>query len=176
MALLRSTLLAPLLPVWLMTLLCTCGCTGVREYVHNGFKVGPNYKRPAAPVADEWIDSQSSRVSSEPGDYRAWWTVFNDPVLNRLVETAYSQNITLREAGFRVAEAQALRGIAVGEFFPQIQQAVGDYTRTQRSTETALFPNIPPGSPFANLAAPQFSNWRIGGALAWELDFWGRYR
>jgi len=167
---------AALLPVWLMTLMCACGCTGVREYFHNGLKVGPNYQRPSAPVADQWIDSRNPRVSSVQGDYRAWWQVFNDPILNRLVQTAYQQNITLREAGFRVAEAQALRGIVVGNLFPQTQEVIADYTRTQRSKETALFPSIPPGSPFANLAAPQFSNWSIGGALAWELDFWGRYR
>lgn len=171
-----SRRLAALAPVCLLTLICACGCTGVREYVHNGFKVGTNYKRPAAPVADEWIDSQSLRISSERGDYRDWWTVFNDPVLNRLVQTAYSQNITLREAGFRVAEAQAQRGVVAGNLFPQVQQVNADYTRTQRSKETALFPAIPPGSPFANLAAPQFSNWRVGSSLAWELDFWGRYR
>src|SRR5262245_62156759 len=94
--------------------LCTGGCTSVREYVHNGFKVGTNYLRPAVPVADEWIDSRNPRVASVPGDYRAWWRVFGDPVLERLVLTAYQQNITLREAGFRVAEAQAQRGIAVG--------------------------------------------------------------
>jgi NodT family efflux transporter outer membrane factor (OMF) lipoprotein len=163
-------------PVWLSALICLAGCTGVREYVHNGFKVGPNYKRPAAPVADDWIDSYSPRISNVVGDYRAWWYVFNDPVLNRLVQTAYQQNITLREAGFRVAEAQAQRGIVVGNIFPQTQRVEADYTRTQRSTETALFPQIDPTSEFANLAAPQFSNWRIGGSLVWELDFWGRYR
>jgi len=161
-----------LVPVFLLTLIGATGCTGVREYVHNGFKVGPNYKRPAAPVADEWIDSQNPRISSVPGDYRAWWTIFDDPALNGLVQTAYQQNITLREVGFRVAEAQAQRGIVVGNLFPQTQQVVGDYTRTQRSTQTALFPQVSPDSEFANLAAPQFSNWRIGGALAWELDFW----
>ena len=138
--------------------------------------MGPNYKRPAAPVADEWIDSQSSRVSSESGDYRTWWTVFNDPVLDRLIQTAYSQNITLREAGFRVAESQARRGVVAGNLFPQTQEVFADYTRTQRSQQTALFPTIPAGSPFANLAAPQFSNWRVGSSLSWELDFWGRYR
>lgn len=157
-------------------LMYASGCTGVREYVQNGFKVGPDYNRPAAPVADEWIDSENPRISSVASDYRAWWTVFDDPVLDSLVQTAYRQNITLREAGFRVAESQAQRGVVAGYLFPQFQQVGVDYTHTQRSTETALFPSIPPGSPFANLASPQFSNWRIGGTLAWELDFWGRYR
>ena len=157
-------------------MLCATGCTSVREYFHNGLKVGPNYKRPAVPVADEWIDSQSSRISNDSEVCRAWWEAFNDPVLNTLVLTAYQQNITLREAGFRVAGAQAQRGVVAGNLFPQTQEVIADYTRTQRSTETALFPTIPAGSPFANLAAPQFSNWRIGGSLAWEFDFWGRFR
>src|SRR5205085_1888206 len=26
-------------------------------YIHNGFKVGPNYHKPPAPVAQDWIDS-----------------------------------------------------------------------------------------------------------------------
>ncbi len=157
-------------------LLLITGCTSVREYVNNGFKVGPNYNRPAAPVADEWIDSQNAKLSTVSGDHKAWWGVFNDPVLNRLVEQAYEQNITLREAGFRVAEAQSQRDIVGGNLLPQFQQIQADYAHTQRSTETALFPTIPPGSPFANLASPQFGNWRVGSSLAWELDFWGRFR
>lgn len=152
------------------------GCTGVREYVHNGFKVGPNYKPPAVPVADEWIDSRSERLSKQAPDLKDWWCVFNDPVLNRLIETAYAQNISLKEAGYRVAEAQARRGIAVGGLFPQTQDVSVDFVRTQRSTEVALFPRIDSSSPFANLAQTRFNNWRIGGSLAWELDFWGRFR
>lgn len=150
------------------------GCTSCREYIHNGFKVGPNYKRPAAPVADEWIDSKNPRLKVEPADYKNWWGVFNDPVLNRLIQTAYQQNITLREAGFRVAEAQAQRAIAVGELFPQAQEVFGDYTRTQLSTRTATFANFPVGAGFSPVTS--FSDWRLGGALSWELDFWGRYR
>ena len=167
---------ATLVPLWFLTLICATGCTGVREYFQNGFKVGPNYNRPAVPVADTWIDSQNRRISSVPEDHRAWWTVFNDPILNNLVQTAYQQNITLREAGFRVAAVRAQRGIVVGNLFPQSQEVIADYTRTKRSTETALFPQLDPSSPFANLASTEFSNWRVGGSLAWELDFWGRYR
>lgn len=163
-------------PLLMLTVPLAGGCTSLSEYVHNGFKVGPNYCPPSVPVASEWIDSQNPRVSSAPGDYQAWWQVFNDPTLDRLIQVAYQQNITLREAGFRVSEAQALRGIAAGNLFPQTQQALADYTRTQRSTETALFPQIGNNSPFGNLARTEFSNWRIGGSLTWELDFWGRYR
>src|SRR5438876_3579570 len=39
-----------------------CGCTTLQEYVHNGFKVGPNYGRPPAPVVQNWIDAADPRV------------------------------------------------------------------------------------------------------------------
>lgn len=175
----RTVAQQPGLPKFLLIFssLFLVGCTGVREYIHNGFKVGPNYKPPAAPVADEWIDSRSERLSKQAPDLKDWWCVFNDPVLNRLIETAYAQNISLKEAGYRVAEAQARRGIAAGELFPQVQDVSVDFVRTQRSTEVALFPRtLDPSSPFANLASTRFNNWRIGGSLAWELDFWGRFR
>ena len=32
-----------------------CGCTSLSEFVHNGFKVGPNYQRPPAPLAPEKV-------------------------------------------------------------------------------------------------------------------------
>ncbi|RCS51920.1 transporter [Bremerella cremea] len=165
-----------LTPICLLLCLSAIGCTSFKEYVSNRFKVGSDYKRPDVPIADEWIDSNNPKVSSEEANLRSWWLVFEDPVLNNLVQTAYQQNITLREVGFRVAEARAQRGVVAGNLFPQTQDVIGDFTHTQRSTQTALFPQVDPNSPFANLAARQYGNWRVGGSLAWELDFWGRYR
>ena len=78
------------------------GCTSLPEYVRNGFKVGPNYAKPPAPVAPQWIDADDVRVRSDSDDLSQWWKVFNDPVLDDLICHAYRQNLTLREAGFRV--------------------------------------------------------------------------
>jgi NodT family efflux transporter outer membrane factor (OMF) lipoprotein len=153
-----------------------CGCTTLREYIHNGFKVGPNYARPPAPVAQNWIDAQDPRVRTEADDLSHWWTVFNDPVLNDLVCTAYLQNLTLRQAGMRVLEARAQLGIAVGNFFPQTQQMTGDYNWHAISTEIAnrsLNPQT--GAPTGQLQR-FYGQWDYGFSLAWELDFWGRFR
>ena len=79
--------------------LSTSGCTSLREWWHNGFKVGPNYAQPPAPVANQWMDAADPRVKHEPVQDCAWWTVFGDPALNRLIETAHSQNLDLRIAG-----------------------------------------------------------------------------
>jgi NodT family efflux transporter outer membrane factor (OMF) lipoprotein len=141
------------------------GCTSLREYIDNGFKVGPNYCKPVAPVAANWIDYQDSRVNAEPADLRQWWTTFNDPVLASLIYTAYSQNLTLRQAGLRVLEAEAIRDVTVGNLFPQRQQAFGVYDRIGTSRNVAL-PTIP----------RFFSDWQLGADLGWELDFWGRFR
>jgi hypothetical protein len=51
------------------------GCTTLQEYVQNGFKVGPNYGRPPAPVAQNWIDAADKRVRTESDDLSQWWKV-----------------------------------------------------------------------------------------------------
>lgn len=143
------------------------GCTTPREYLQNRFKVGPNYQRPVAGVSDQWIDSDDSRVHSQTQDLTSWWTTFNDPVLNGLVQNAYEQNLTIREAAFRVLEARAELGIARGLFFPQYQTGNGSYSQNQLSHAGANREFLPQGG---------FSNWELGFGLAWELDFWGKYR
>jgi NodT family efflux transporter outer membrane factor (OMF) lipoprotein len=144
-----------------------CGCTTLDEYVYNGFKVGPNYSRPPAPVAQNWIDATDPRVRTESDDLSHWWKVFNDPALNDLICFAYMQNLTLREAGFRVLEARAQLGIAVGSIFPQTQTATGSYSWNAVSRETANHSFISQGF---------FGQWAYSFNLAWELDFWGRFR
>jgi NodT family efflux transporter outer membrane factor (OMF) lipoprotein len=142
------------------------GCTPCREYLRNGFKVGPNYGRPPAPVAQTWIDADDKSVKMDEVEQCGWWHVFNDPILDDLICTAYHQNLTLREAGFRILQARAQLGIAVGNIFPQTQNASGNYMAISNSRETA-------GGGFG----PQFTQqWNFGFNLAWELDFWGRFR
>ena len=106
-------------------------------------------------------------MGTESDDLSKWWTVFNDPVLDSLVCSAYRQNLTLRQAGFQILAARAQRNIAIGNLFPQTQQATGDFTRNAVSLENANTKNI----------TQQFTpRWDYGFNLSWELDFWGRYR
>src|SRR5262245_20895792 len=84
--------------------LMTSGCltTSPQQYAHNGFKVGPNYHRPPAPVAAEWIGAKDPHVQDR--HLQDWWRVFQDATLDSLVETAYRQNPNLRAAGTRVLQ------------------------------------------------------------------------
>jgi len=147
--------------------LCLTGCTSVRDYVRNGFKVGCNYCPPQAPVAKHWIDADDLHIRENSEIPCQWWSVFEDPVLDRLVDSAYHQNLSLREAGFRILQARAELAITRGNLFPQLQDMTGSYQREATSLASS---NPRPG------ARQFFDQWNAGFNLAWELDFWGRFR
>jgi NodT family efflux transporter outer membrane factor (OMF) lipoprotein len=98
-------------------------------------------------------------------------------VLDSLIGSAYQQNLTLREAGTRVLQARAQLGIAVGNFFPQTQQMKGDYRWNAISTEVANRNINPETGALTGRGVQRFyGQWDYGFGLAWELDFWGRFR
>jgi NodT family efflux transporter outer membrane factor (OMF) lipoprotein len=134
-----------------------CGVTGPLDWVKNGFKVGPNYYRPPAPIGEEWIEANDPRTQGPPPRDGEWWTIFNDDTLNDLVCRAYRLNPNLRAVGTRILQARAQQGIAVGGLFPQVQQAEGLYSHGHSL-----------GNPFRN----DFTGFHLGC----ELDFWGKYR
>ncbi len=139
--------------------------------VTTGCKVGPNYFKPAVPLKNEWTQAGHPKLVGEPGDICTWWNHFEDPQLNWLIHSAFDQNLTLRQAGMRIEEARATRGISRGNLFPQSQEVFGAYSKSRTSLNQANIFNFPgSGVTFS----PQ--NWSLGYSAAWELDFWGRFR
>jgi NodT family efflux transporter outer membrane factor (OMF) lipoprotein len=159
----------------MVAVLLDCGCimTSPGQWFHNGFKVGPNYGRPPAPVANEWIQANDPSVQNH--HLQDWWQVFGDPTLDGLIVTAYEQNPTLRIAGTRVLEARAGQAIAVGNIFPQSQQAIGSYSRVNLNSNMPIISQILNSLP-ARDRTVAFDNWLYGFNLSWELDLWGRLR
>jgi NodT family efflux transporter outer membrane factor (OMF) lipoprotein len=138
--------------------------------VHNGFRVGPNFQEPPAQVATRWIDTADPRLIQGPVADGDWWTVFEDPALDSLMETAHRQNLDLKTVGTRVLQAQAQRNIEAGNLFPQSQTAVGDYAHAQISRNLNIFNN--PRAPMPG----NINVWATGFNASWELDIWGRIR
>ncbi len=138
----------------------------VCAFTLSGCAVGPDYIKPSTQEPKEWLDQEDIRIKSEPSDYSQWWVVFNDPVLNTLIERAYQQNLSLQIAGIRILEARAELGIAVGEQFPQLQQLRGGFSYTSASENA-------PNSLSADLS---YADVNAGFDAAWELDFWGKFR
>ena len=131
-------------------------------------KVGPDFAAPTAPLADRWLESGDASVHTDRQEYEQWWTVFNDATLNRLVDLAFRQNLTLMAAGTRVLEARATLGVAIGEFYPQTQLIGGNVGYNQASQV----------DPTSNPQHELENYWRasLGTKIAWEVDLWGKFR
>jgi NodT family efflux transporter outer membrane factor (OMF) lipoprotein len=152
----------------LLILFTSSGCTSLGDWYRNNFKVGPEYCKPAAPVADSWIDFNNPAVISNSEDDRNWWTVFNDPALNSLVQATYECNLPLHAQGQRILEFRAIRGTTVGNLFPQGQALNGSYNRVQISENGNI---VGVGAPTRS-----FDLFTFGPRMQWELDIWGKYR
>jgi NodT family efflux transporter outer membrane factor (OMF) lipoprotein len=122
---------------------------------------------PESNVEAQWQVTDDPALQAGMEVNSEWWTLFHDPVLNRLVQMAYEQNLSLQAAGLRIMQARAQLGIAIGSQYPQVQEAAGAVTRQNLSE------NIPNFNPAADT-----SYWTANAGLnaSWELDFWGRYR
>lgn len=129
----------------------------------GGCMVGPDYERPEVQFNEGWLDQPRSAVPA-PVNAR-WWEQFNDPTLTALIDGARAQNLSLRQAGLRVLEARAARGITVGQFFPQLQEAFGGIDVSRFSANS--------GPPPIDRT---FATAQLGLQAAWELDFWGKFR
>ena len=135
-------------------------------------KVGPDYVRPNTNVLPDWMESGDRRINGEPADRGAWWRVFDDPILDNLIDTAYRQNLSLRIAGVRVLEARAQLGIAIGGLFPQSQLAFGSLQYNRNSAHSTLAASQALG--VRNDLT--YAQSEIGLSANWEIDFWGKFR
>jgi NodT family efflux transporter outer membrane factor (OMF) lipoprotein len=141
-------------------------CLLMLAFLVSGCMVGPDFVKPDAPLEDVWTQQEDSRIKTEAADNREWWTVFDDPVLNNLIEQAYQQNLDLQVAGLRILQARAELGVAIGSQYPQSQQMTGSAEAVGQSRNSTF-----------TGALESFSYpYSLGLDAAWELDFWGRFR
>lgn len=146
---------APLAALLLIALLMAlAGCASV----------GPSYEPPRTHVPDVWSAQPDPAIVPDPAQVRAWWTVFEDPLLTRYIEAAASQNLDLKAAWARVKQARAQLGVVTGDRYPLVD-AVGEATRSQSSG------NVEPGTPLVTT-----SRHTLGMDASWEIDLFGRVR
>jgi multidrug efflux system outer membrane protein len=139
----------------LIILALACGCA-----------VGPNYKRPTVSVPTVYR-GVTPEEAAQGGAARSladekWWEVFQDQQLKELINTALQQNYDVRIAAARILQAQAQLGVTRADQFPTI---AGTAEATNERSSRSKF--LPPFETSAN---------QVGASLAWDLDFWGKYR
>jgi NodT family efflux transporter outer membrane factor (OMF) lipoprotein len=128
--------------------------------------VGPDFVKPESPVETEWLEARDPEIKTAPTDYKAWWSAFNDPVLNNLVENAYQQNLPLQISGIRILQARAQLGVIIGNLYPQQQQGRGG----------AQYNRLSENSPNSLNSDDSFWQYDAGFDVTWELDIWGKFR
>lgn len=130
-----------------------------------GCKLGPDYRRPEVPVPPGYRWQAQDSEAGSFGDL-GWWKVYQDPTLQNLIRQALANNLDVQIAAARVDQARAGLGSAGLAQLPQISGS-GSIERT-RSSEYQL-PPLPGVTPYGSADTLQLN-------LAYELDFWGRYR
>jgi NodT family efflux transporter outer membrane factor (OMF) lipoprotein len=142
----------------LITSLLASGCTAV----------GPDFSRPEVPWLQDWqggsLQTATAPSPATPAEIAPdeWWRIFDDPVLDRIVAEAQQSNPSVRTAGARILESRAQLGIAGSGRYPQVQQLSGSVLRVGEDS---------PDEPKSGYTAAS-----VAFDIAWELDFWGRYR
>ncbi len=122
--------------------------------------VGPNYTTPKSDVAPQWMPSPAASPTPLNAADAYWWRVFNDPILDALIETAYHNNLTLQLAGVRVLEARAQLNKSIGNLFPQQQGLSGAVSWDEVNKPVTV------------------NRWddSLLFAATWEIDVWGKIR
>ena len=150
-----------------------------------GCAAGPDYVPPKADTPAHWSAAPSaprdSVTTEDAADLARWWSNFNDPTLNSLIDRAEATNLDLRAAVLRIEEARAQRGVTTAAWWPSLSANAG-YSRTRLSETTptgSLFTSFDhvtiPGAPKLGIPNP-YNQYQLGADVSWEPDLFGRVR
>lgn len=127
--------------------------------------VGPRYQRPTSIQPERFgqTGGPGSRLDAAEQD---WWRSFQDSRLERLIQTASTNNHDLRLAQSRLAEARALWTQARFDFYPTMRsQEYYENSQTSRATQADR-----------DRGGRHNELYRAGFDATWELDLWGKVR
>jgi NodT family efflux transporter outer membrane factor (OMF) lipoprotein len=139
--------------------------------VSSGCMVGPNYRRPPAPVPQAFKEKPPSGwKEAQPSDAALkgkWWEIYNDPQLNALEEqvSISNQNVLAAEGQYRAARAAVQ--VARAALYPTL--TAGPTAEVAQGT----------GGVSANQVAAAggvHTNYQIPVDVSYQVDLWGSIR
>jgi HAE1 family hydrophobic/amphiphilic exporter-1 len=124
---------------------------------------GPNvYKSPETDTAGMYRsvagDGDTLTVADLP-----WSSYFTDPVLQNLIKEGLQENFDMQTAYLRIREAEATLMAARAAFFPLVG-INGQLTHSRTSAKDGE----------TNVFAYGSNQYRLGVAVQWEIDLWGK--
>jgi multidrug efflux system outer membrane protein len=119
------------------------------------------------PVAPKYDLPPGSATPAENAALEHYWTLFDDPVLDKLVAEALANNLDLRATLARIDAARSNVLLADSYLLPNVDLNV-DAGRNRISSVAS--PALPPGSQVIS------NDFRVALGVSYELDVWGKYR
>ncbi len=118
------------------------------------FSCAPKLQNVEAPIeeAEEFSYTGTEAIPEK------WWTSFNDPVLNNLIDSALTENLNLAATWEQFMAAQAILRREKSSLWPDIELVA-------RSAVSRPEPDFAGGE-----------NFQAGLAAGYEVDLWGRIR
>ncbi|MEM8727703.1 MAG: efflux transporter outer membrane subunit [Chlamydiota bacterium] len=131
----------------------------------TGCSVGPDYHTPQVALPSTYYEPHP-KEGKELAELKEWWTTFDDPFLNALIDEAISQNLALKIAVEKIRQVRAEYRIEAAELYPKIDLN----TEQQRMRiDRNLFDSELLDSPVQNV-------YKIGFDASWEIDIFGKKR
>jgi len=133
--------------------------------------VGPDYVAPK----QEWQPFHNTAAVSAPPQaapaLESWWSGFNDPMLQTVIQRALDQNLDLAASMARVSQARAVATGAGAQLLPTVD--VGASSTFSHQSLTGTFGSVASGSPGFHRDAREDV---IGPSASWEIDLFGGLR
>ena len=121
--------------------------------------LGPNYARPPITPPPAWRGVLTPGEAADLADL-AWIRQYQEPELAGLIQTAIAENLDLRQAVARIAEARARADAARADLGPTLSGGFSGQPRTRVNADETWLRTI----------------YSLSVAFQWEIDFFGRLR
>lgn len=143
--------------------------TGLLALLLSACVVGPDYRHPDIPLASRYLGAPAI-AQVESGADQNWWLGFHDAAMNRAIERALAQNLSIAEATARLEQARAAAKFAGAALLP-----AGDADMSAASVRQSL--DSPIGEVARAVGAPRdYQAYSIGAQASWEIDAFGGLR
>lgn len=145
-----------------------------------GCSVGPDYRRPLAllPAQYKELSPAPGWVRADPGAAAlpkgAWWTIYDDPVLDALEAQVdlNNQNLARYQAQYRAAAAAI--DAARASFFPTLSASASD-TRSYTGRGSSVSPTTATGGVITS-SSRYSTSYQLEPQARWTVDIWGQIR
>jgi len=147
--------------------LALAGCVSMPAIKQPAPELPAAWPEPLPAPAGTSAEGKANSETSSQAMTQAWWRIFNDPQLDRLMDEALAGSQDLKLAAARVLEAEANLRSTGAALLPEVDATV-TASRNRRSLQTS--PLLPAGTP------THYNNFGAGLQASYEVDLWGRIR